>query len=1154
MLDTFAYAESIVETVREPLVILSQDLRVKTASRAFYEAFKVIPAETENELLYDLGNGQWDIPMLRTLLEEILPQNNQFNDFEVKHTFEGIGQRIMLLNARRIHLQGIQTELILLAIEDITARKMTEELQLAASAYSRSLIEAALDPFFIISAQGKITDVNEACVEVTGVPREQLIGQDFSDYFTKPDKARAGYQKAFSEGSVRDYPLAIRHTTGRIIDVLYNAAVYKDVKGNVLGVFASARDVTTRKEIEAGLERTRKELAVIKISADEALEYAESIINTVREPLIALDQDLRVVTASRSFYEVFKVNPAETMGELIYSLGNKQWDIPKLRELLENILPQKATFDNYEVEHEFAAIGKRIMLLNARQIHRGSGKQRTILLAIEDITDRKRVQEELTFAKKRAEEATAMKSMFLANMSHEIRTPMNAVIGLSLLALKTDLNSKQHDYLTKIHNAGVTVLSLMNDILDFSKIEAGKLDMEQVDFLFDEMINNVSAIVAEKAASKGLAFALQIPPETPRNLVGDPLRLGQVLINLINNAVKFTAKGAIEVEVELVEQTGDRVKLRFAVRDTGIGMTQEQVLKLFQPFSQADGSTTRKFGGTGLGLSISKRLVEIMGGQIWVESQLDKGSTFIFTAWFGTSSMTRKRLIPEHLTGMRVLIADDTPAEWRSLIKNLEALSFTVDLATNGEDAVALVRQHDKTDPYNIIFMDWRMPAMDGIEAIRQIRTDRSLSHEPAIVMVTAIAREEIRRTASQAGADGFLVKPVPPSTLIDTVVELCASEVFPDVSAAIKAGKAFALEGAHILLVEDNDINQQVASELLAGVGAIVEIAENGRVAVEKVVATAGGAKTPYDVVLMDIQMPEMDGYEATNLILSDGRFGDLPIIAMTAHAMIEERQRCHDAGMVDHITKPIDPQAMFETISHWYKSTVAAQPVTFVSAQTEEPDVLEIPEIDGVDIADGLARVAGNRKLYLNLLRKFVDNQSGATLAVEDALNRGDRELAERLAHSARGVAGNLGAGGVLLVAAELEQSIRDNDPVDKTREILTRFAIVIEEVVSCIGSALGKKTEALPAGLAEPLNQFEIGAVIAKLVHYGRNSDSEMVDYFESVKDHLSNACSGEELLQLDRFIASYDFKGASTILDHLAAKLHVDVEGEKNGRGE
>ena len=505
ILDANAYAESIVGTVREPLVILDQNLRVKTASQSFYRDFKVNPTETENQLLYNLGNGQWDIPRLRTLLEEVLPQNNQFNDFEVEHTFEGIGHRTMLLNARRIHQQGNQSELILLAIEDITARK----------------------------------------------------------------------------------------------------------------------------DIEAGLERTRKELAVIKKSADEALEYAESIINTVREPLIALDQDLRVVTASRSFYEVFKVNQEETVGQLIYDLGNKQWDIPKLRELLEDILPQKATFDDYEVEHDFSTIGRRIMLLNARQIKRVWGKERIILLAIEDITERKQVENALHAAKQAVEAASRAKSEFLANMSHELRTPLNSIIGFSeVLHDQTfgPLNSKQTRYVDNVLTAGHHLLSLINDILDISKVEAGKMTVEARTLAVRPMLDNALILVKERALKRGLTLSLVAPADL--TVAADERMLKQILYNLLSNAVKFTEPGG-RIAIT-AERAGD--ELRVSVADTGIGIKPEDQSRLFTEFEQLDSGYDRMHQGTGLGLALTRKFVELHGGCVWVESAGEgQGSTFRFT-------------------------------------------------------------------------------------------------------------------------------------------------------------------------------------------------------------------------------------------------------------------------------------------------------------------------------------------------------------------------------------------------------------------------------------------------------------------------------------------------------------------------------------------
>ena len=487
------------------LVILDQNLRVKTASQSFYRDFMVNSDETENQLLYNLGNGQWDIPRLRTLLEEILPQNNQFNDFEVDHTFEDIGHRTMLLNARRIHQQGNQSELILLAIEDIPVRK----------------------------------------------------------------------------------------------------------------------------EIEAALEKNRKELEVIKKSADDALEYAESIINTVREPLIALDQDLRVVTASRSFYEVFKVNHEETVGQLIYDLGNKQWDIPKLRELLETILPQKTTFDNYEVEHDFSTIGRRIMLLNARQIERVWGKERIILLAIEDITKRKQIENALQAAKLAVEAASRAKSEFLSNMSHELRTPLNSIIGFSEVLHDLTfgpLNTKQAKYVDNVLTAGQHLLSLINDILDLSKVEAGKTTLETRTFTVKPVLENALVLVKERALKRQITLSLDTPAEL--TVCADERLLKQILFNLLSNAVKFSEPGG-RIAVT-AERAGE--DLRISVADAGIGIKANDQDRLFLEFEQLDSGYDRIHQGTGLGLALTRKFVELHGGQIWVESEGEgKGSTFSFT-------------------------------------------------------------------------------------------------------------------------------------------------------------------------------------------------------------------------------------------------------------------------------------------------------------------------------------------------------------------------------------------------------------------------------------------------------------------------------------------------------------------------------------------
>ena len=577
---------------------------------------------------------------------------------------------------------------------------------------------------------------------------------------------------------------------------------------------------------------------------------------------------------------------------------------------------------------------------------------------------------------------------------------MNAIIGLSHLALKTALTPKQRDYIGKVHNAGTSLLGIINDILDFSKIEAGKLDLETTPFQLDEVISTVTTVTGQKAHEKGLEFLADVPAACRRACRGDPLRLGQILTNLVNNAVKFTERGEIRLSAELLEQTGDRVKLRFSVRDTGAGMTPEQAARLFQPFTQADMSTTRKHGGTGLGLTICKRLVELMGGQIWLESEPGVGSTFFFTAWLGLGTEApRGRYFPIELQHLTMLVVDDNPAAREILADASKDVSERVDVVASGEEAVAAVKQHDAAGPYDVVFMDWRMPGMDGLEATRRIKSDSTLKKQPAVVMVTAFGREEVREEAEKLDVAAFLLKPVTKSMLVDALVSIFAPRS-EEVRPAAESARPNRLGGVRILLTEDNLINQQIAVELLEGVGARLDVANHGGEAVRKLQDVA--FPPPYDVVLMDLQMPEMDGYQATAKIRSDPRFAKLPIIAMTAHATMEERQRCLDAGMNDHVSKPIDPDALYATLERWVKpkEEPAESPARRPAAASPPAD---LPSIDGVDAADGLARVAGNARLFRSLLEQFAGKQAGAADEIAAALE--ERRPQDRRAHRPHG-----------------------------------------------------------------------------------------------------------------------------------------------------
>jgi hypothetical protein len=1101
---------AIVENANEAVIGLDKQGKISSWNPAAEQMFGYSEAES-------LG---------KTISQQIVPEAQLDEQSELEKAVRQ-GKKIRYVQTVRQHQSGLQHPVSLnlspvldekgqfigsaLTVNDIShIRQAEQKLQQAneelehqvelrtaeierVSALQRSILLNANYAIITTDLHGMITSFNPAAEAMLQYKEAEVIGRYGPDIIHDPDElaqysaqltADLGHQvdadlSALVEktklGQTDNREWTYIRKDGSRCPVQVAVTALLDKQKQVVGYLGIARDLTLQKELEF-------ELALAKVSTEQSPDLVFWLNDQA---------------------EVIKANPAAlaccsdllTAADLASQLVGE-----KLQQLTQN--PEKKRSVQFEAQFEDVT-GIQIPLSVNLSWIRFEHRDYFYLVARDRLEQHKR-ELELAEARRQADAANDAKSSFLANMSHEIRTPMNAILGMLQLVQQTSLTVRQEDYIRQTEIAAKSLLAILNDILDFSKVEAGKLEMDSHSFELAVLMEDIGTILSANLGSKDVEVLYQFADDLPQLVVGDSLRLKQVLLNLTGNAIKFTDKGEIVVSIEVTERTADAARLKFKVQDTGIGMTEQQLGLLFKSFSQAESSISRRYGGTGLGLAISRGLVELMGGQLSVSSSFGQGSSFEFELWFNCLHLTAAAKSDlSLLQDLKVLVVDDNQQSRLILSEVMRHYGCQVDLASSGEQALQLLQQQNN---YKLVLLDWLMPGLDGWQTAEKIRELVQGPDMPLVIMVTAHGRECLAQKQqegqSQHLLNGFIVKPVTPNRLLDAVLDALAGKQMFSNALQEATPRQSRLNGLRLLLVEDNPTNQIVASELLGNEGALVDIAPGGTFAL----AMLDQQPDKYDLVLMDIQMPDLDGYETTRRIRTKAAMLTLPIVAMTANAMQSDKQACLDAGMNDHVAKPFAIDTLVQTILKWSKTPVdPSLAVVSIEQPLLSPALVDAALQQGVQLNSALNRLGNSVSVYHKTLKSFVAELDAALVR----LKAGAEPLSEKelylLAHSLKGSASSLGIVRLSEPAVVIEQSIKQKSALDLPKAI----AKFVADAEAFAGFAPRLLAETAPAVQQVPTplqDEAELVMLLAELHSSLQSFNMSALDQFAKLKQAL------------------------------------------------